>query len=263
MKARALAIAVVAAVTAGARAARAQVTPGAPVEESPPYEEPPPPEQAEPPPPEEPPPPPPAAPAPAPEPAAAPPQLGAEGQLVVSVDLPFMNQGPQFAIVHESTSMGGPSSNRIVIQPSVDYFVARTISIGAQLGIDRVTVKGNNNFFPGEGLNINGTNGGTTVLVEARAGVDLPISDTVSLWARLGLGYTYTSTRYVYSPNVTGHSIPLSLTVPFVWHPGAHFFLGVGPALLTQLQNNAGGQDMPKATDYGITALIGGTIGGR
>jgi hypothetical protein len=254
----------IAAVTAATcHAARAQVTPGAPVYSTPPPYEDAPPEEAAPEPVEAPPPPvpPPPPPPPPPAPAATPP-LGAEKQLLLSIDLPFMNQGPQFAIVHESTSMGGPSVNTIVIQPSVDYFVAPSLSIGAQLGFERVTVKNGNSFAPGVLQIANGTNGGTTVSIEARVGYDLPLTDTLSLWPRFGLGYTYVSTRYIYSSNVTGHSIPLSISVPLLWHPATHFFLGVGPALFTQLANNNGGMDTPKATDYGITAIIGGAIGG-
>ena len=79
----------------------------------------------------------------------------------------------------------------------------------------------------------------------------------------LGLGYTYTSASFTNGPAVTGHTIPLSLTVPFLWHPVGHFVLGAGPALVTQLANKSGGMSGPRTTDYGITALIGGTIGGR
>jgi hypothetical protein len=194
-------------------------------------------------------------------PAAAPPMFGVEGQLLLSIDLPFMNEGPQFAILHESSTMNGLSSTRIVVQPSVDYFVAPRLSIGAQLGIDHVSIS---IPPPPPGVDaIDASNGGTTLSVEARIGYDVPIADTISIWPRLGLGYTHTSTSYVYSPAVTGYSVPLSLTVPFLWHPGSHFFVGAGPAFVTQLVDKSGGVSGPKTTDYGITALIGGAIGAK
>ena len=199
-------------------------------------------------------------PAPPAPPAAVSPTFGVEGQLLFSIDLPFMNEGPQFAIVHESSTLNGPpSSTRIVVQPSVDYFVAPCLSIGAQLGIDHVSIS---IPPPPPGVEaINASNGGTTLSVEARVGYALPIADTIAIWPRLGLGYTHTSTSYVYTPAVTGYSVPLSLTVPFLWHPGSHFFVGAGPAFVTQLVNKSEGVSGPKTTDYGITALIGGAIG--
>jgi len=196
-----------------------------------------------------------------PPPAAAPPVMGAGGQLRLSVDLPLMNEGPQFGIVHESTTMNGPSSTRIVVQPSVDYFASPGLSIGAELGFDHLSISypapG-----PGAGLATNGSTGGTTLSVEARVGYEVPIAETVSIWPRLGLGYAHTSTSYVYTASITGYSVPLSFTVPFLWHPGSHFFLGAGPAFITQLVNRSEGMSGPRTTDYGITALIGGAIGG-
>jgi hypothetical protein len=197
-----------------------------------------------------------------PAPAAAAPAFGLEGRLLLSIDLPFMNEGPQFGIVHQSSTMGGLSSTRIVVQPSVDYFVAPRLSIGAQLGIDHVSIT-----LPPLPLGVTAiptSNGGTTLSIETRVGYDIPIAETVSAWPRLGLGYTHTSTSYAYTyaSEVTGYSVPLSFTVPFLWHPGSRFFVGAGPAFVTQLINKSQGASAPKTTDYGITALIGGAIGG-
>jgi hypothetical protein len=195
-----------------------------------------------------------------PAPTAARPAFGAEGQMVLSVDLPFANDGPQLGIVHETGTMGLPSSTRIVVQPSVDYFVAPNLSLGAELGIDHAS-SGTLVLPPGVEA-INYSTGGTTISVEARVGYSIPVADTVSVWPRLGLGYTHTSTSFPYAPAVTGYFIPLSLMVPLLWHPGGHFILGAGPAFATQLTNKTEGTSGPKTTDYGITALIGGTIGG-
>ena len=205
----------------------------------------------------------PVAPVPPAPPAAASPTFGMEGQLLLSIDLPFMNEGPQFAIVHESSTMNGPSSTRIVVQPSVDYFVARCLSIGTQLGIDHVSIT--LPPLPPGVLAIPTSNGGTTLSVEARIGYDIPIAETVSAWPRLGLGYTHTSVSYAYTftSDVTGYSVPLSFTVPFLWHPGNHFFVGAGPAFVTQLVNKSQGASAPKTTDYGITALLGGALGAK
>jgi hypothetical protein len=189
--------------------------------------------------------------------------FGVEGQLLLSIDLPFMNEGPQFAIVRESSTMNGPSSTRIVVQPSVDYFVAAKLSIGGQLGIDHLSIT-LPPLPPGVAA-IPARNGETTLSVEARVGYDIPIAQTVSAWPRLGLGYSHTSTSYAYTftSEVTGYSVPLSFTLPVLWHPGSHFFVGAGPAFVTQLVNRSQGASAPKTTDYGVTALIGGALGAK
>jgi hypothetical protein len=179
----------------------------------------------------------------------------------LSIDLPFMNDGPQFAIVHETNTMNGPSSTRIVIQPSVDYFIAPNVSVGGELGIDHLSVSTPSPPY-GYGQATNNSTGATAISAEARVGYNVSLTETVSLWPRLGLGYVYTTTSFPYAPDATGHSIPLSLSVPFLWHPGGHFFVGGGPAIVTQLSNEISGANGSKSTDYGLLGLIGGTIGG-
>ncbi len=179
--------------------------------------------------------------------------FGSQGQIAISVDLPFMNEGPQLAIVHESNSMGGGSSTAIAIQPSLDYFIAPHISVGGQLGIAHgssdVTV-----------LGMTSSATVTTFGVEARGGYELALNDSVSLWPRLGIGYAHNS--YSGGGDASGYEIDLLVSVPVLWHPASHFFLGAGPALSTQLANKAEGQSLSKATDIGLTALIGGYFGG-
>ncbi|HVT07527.1 MAG TPA: hypothetical protein VHO67_08720 [Polyangia bacterium] len=204
----------------------------------------------------------PAAPPPSPEVAAPAPGFGAKGQLAVSIDVPLMSQGPQFAFVHQTTTMSGPTSTRVDVQPSVDYFVAPDLSVGAQLGVDYLTIRYNDVLAPGAGQAVNVANGTTQLSVQARLGYDVPIGDSGSVWFRVGIGYTYTRTSYVYTPDVSGYTVPFSFSAPILWHVGRHFFIGAGPAFVTQLVSRNAGADAPKATEYGITALIGGTLGG-
>ncbi len=200
--------------------------------------------------------------APAPMPAPMPAQateaataFGAVGQLVLSADLPFMHSGPQFAIVHESVSMGGGSATLVDIQPSIDYFVAPNFSVGALFGIEYGSLDDNNAILPA-GATV------TVISVEGRVGYNVPLADGVSIWPRLGIGYQHQSVSTSGQPDTTSYIIPLSITVPVLWHPGGHFFVGAGPAFMTQLVSKTEGNDNAKTTDYGITALVGGTIGG-
>jgi hypothetical protein len=216
-------------------------------------------DEAPPPPPAEPATPPPAA-APATAPMAAmggePAAFGTQGQIAISVDLPLTNEAPQLGLIHESTSMGGDSSTRVVVMPSIDYFVAPNVSVGGQVGIDYTTTS------PAGG----GSSLSLTILqVEARVGYNLALGDMASLWPHVGIAYAHVSASSGGSSN-SGYVVPLDVSVPVLWHPGHHFFLGAGPFLTTELVSKAtvagNTSSVGKTTDFGIQALIGGYIGG-
>lgn len=175
--------------------------------------------------------------------------FGSLGQIAISVDLPFTNEAPQFAIVHESVSNGGSSSTTINIQPSLDYFVAPNVSVGGEIGI----AHGSATTF--------GSTGGsyTNFLLEIRGGYNLALNDMFSIWPHLGIGYQHVSFS---DGGGSGYVIPLVVTVPFLWHPASHFFLGLAPTLVTDLVSKFNSMDGQKTTDIGLTAVLGGYFGG-
>jgi hypothetical protein len=196
------------------------------------------------------PPPPEGAPPPPPPPAAVSSAtgMGIQGQIALAADLPFLTTAPLLAIVRTSVSQNGmsTSSTDIVIAPSGDYFVAPNISVGALVGF---------------------ANGGdvTTFGLMPRVGYSLDLTNVLSIWPRLGIGYFYTS---VSGPggSASGYTIPLLIEAPVLWHPAPHFFIGAGPMLKTELVNkgDVGGMsvDGPKTTNFGVTTMIGGYFGG-
>lgn len=179
--------------------------------------------------------------------------FGSLGQLAISVDLPFTNEAPQFAIFHRSTSMGGSSSTNIGIMPSLDYFLAPNISLGGEIGI-----------FHGGGEVLGTTlpDGATqtTFVVEVRGGYNLALNDRFSIWPHIGIGYEHASVS-ISGASSSGYAIPLVVTVPVLWHPADHFFLGLAPTLTTELIAKAESNDAPKTTDVGLTAVLGGYFG--
>ena len=180
--------------------------------------------------------------------------FGSLGQIAVSVDLPFTNEAPQFALYHESTSMGGGSSTNVAIQPSLDYFVAPNISLGGEIGFTH----GNGSTL---GLGLPGTASATSFILEVRGGYNIALNDMFSIWPHLGIGYGHVSVSYM-GQSSSGYVIPLVVTVPVLWHPASHFFLGLAPTLTTNLVAKTEGNDAPKTTDVGLTAVIGGYFGG-
>jgi hypothetical protein len=181
--------------------------------------------------------------------------MGAQGQIALAADLPLLTSSPLFSVVRTSSSFMGTSSSgtTIVIAPSGDYFIAPNVSVGALVG-----------FANGP----TGVGDVTTFGLMPRAGYSLSLTDVLSIWPRLGIGYFYTSV----SPtggggSFSGYTIPFFVEVPVLWHPAPHFFIGAGPTLKTELVNkgeNAAGMtaDGPKTTDLGITTMIGGYFGG-
>jgi hypothetical protein len=203
----------------------------------------------------EPPPPPPAPTAPyAPPPAAGGLQFGRQGQMVFAIDLPLANTGPQFGIIHQTQSMGGPSTTLYRIAPSADFFVIPNLSLGALLDFER------------QSQDVAGMNVSVTIFgIAARLGYDIPISDLVSLWPRVEIGYSHGSTD-ILGNSATLTSIPFVLDIPLLFHPAPHFFIGPGFVFATQLTSSAssGGvsADQPKLTQIGVDLTIGGYFGG-
>jgi hypothetical protein len=177
-------------------------------------------------------------------------QFGARGQLAISVGLPLTGEAPQLEIVHASTNMGGGSSTVLAIEPSADYFIAPSLSVGGLVGIRYVS-----NTEPAGSLFISGNI--TTLTAEARVGYNLALGDSLSLWPRIGIGYSHGS-----SDGSSSYAVPLVAFAPLLWHPGRHFFLGAGPIFTTSLVDRSGGVDQPKTTDVGIQADLGGYFGG-
>jgi hypothetical protein len=181
-------------------------------------------------------------------------RFGNPGQFVVSVDLPFTNSAPQFAILHETQSMSGPTATVFAIAPSLDYVVAPGVTIGATLGVARLSESLNGADFSA-----------TSVTVVARVGYNAAFSDLVSIWPRAGFAYAHSSSDSGGSSASTSQTA-LVIEAPILIHPASHFFLGAGPIFQTQLSSSAesGGisQDQPKNTDVGISAMVGGYFGG-
>ena len=181
--------------------------------------------------------------------------FGEQGQIALSVDLPFTNSAPQLAIVRESQSMGGSSTTVVAIAPSADYFVIPNLSIGGIIGV----ATGSTDVGGGVSADT------TKFIISPRIGYVVRLADSLSLWPRLGIQYVHTSLSSG-GQSATESSVPLIVDVPVLWHPVPHFFMGAGFLVATELTNSgsSGGvsMDQPKTTDIGLEAMIGGYFGG-
>ena len=168
--------------------------------------------------------------------------FGVAGQIAVSSDL-------QLQASH--SGLGGASTTTVRIQPAFDYFVIPSISVGGVLGLqfDWIGAMG---LAPSSRL--------TTIVVGARAGYALRLLDNVAVWGRIGFSYVHQSQST--GTNNTAYAIPFSISVPVLWMPTSHLFIGAGPFFDRDIVSKAGSTTQPNRTDFGLTSLVGGYFGG-
>jgi hypothetical protein len=131
------------------------------------------------------------------------------------------------------TVRGSLEGTRFWLAPSADYFVLRGLSIGAraQLDISRMENAADTALE---------TKGYGLTLVP-RVGYAIPLSDAVTLWPRLGAGYSY------YQSETTGTTQPPSEYTRGVWQAeaelglvvllGKHGYVNVGPRFSAHFVN--------------------------
>jgi hypothetical protein len=160
--------------------------------------------------------------------------FGDSGQLAISSDAALVIQ-------HSSPS----DVTSIQIAPAADFFVIPELSVGGFIGFE-YTKAGNSDA--------------TRFGIGPRVGYNIPLTDLVSLWPKIGFSYSHTSvsTDVAIARGTTlqagssGDAFALNLFLPIMFHPVAHFFAGFGPFLDTDLSGNN------KVTTFGGKLTIGG-----
>ena len=163
-------------------------------------------------------------------------RFGSDGQLAISSDAAI-------AITHASPSEGA-SSTRVTLAPAVDYFIIENLSIGGFISLDHTTI---------EDVDF------TVFGIGPRVGYNIPLSNAVSVWPKVGFSFQSTGTSEeeesgdVEIETSTGNDgIALNLFVPIMFHPVTHFFAGFGPFLDADLSGDN------KSTRLGARLTLGG-----
>ncbi len=146
--------------------------------------------------------------------------FGGLGQLVLSM-------GPT-ADEHLFFHKGG-GSWQLQLAPAADYFIAPHVSVG---GIVRYG-------------HASGGTGSDTFGLTARAGYAVGINDRFGVWPLVGLAFGHTSVNHSSSSNTS-----VVLYAPFMFHPAAHFFVGLGPSFRINLSGDS--------NQFGIDSMLGG-----
>jgi hypothetical protein len=153
--------------------------------------------------------------------------FGATGQWVLTMQTAFGGSSSGFLFLHK-TSGGG---SEIAVHPAADYFLTSTITVGGVLGVDSAS------------------GGSTTLDIGGRAGLNLNINGYLGFWPTAGVFASHTSNPDHSSSSSAG----LEIFAPFLYHPAAHFFVGLGPSFDISFNNN-------QQKDFGIDFVIGGWI---
>ncbi len=167
--------------------------------------------------------------------------FGNQGQLALQADLQLHFEGYSY-------SDNGGSGTDFLIQPAADYFVIDHLSVGGAVP-----------------LHVASPDGGRTTItfgIEPRVGYDIPIVEKLSFWPDLFFSFE-TSSRNNNGGSDTAFGI--GVFAPLLFHPIAHFFLGIGPNLSTEFSHtysapNGRSGEGPKLTQYGIMSTIGGWL---
>jgi hypothetical protein len=161
-------------------------------------------------------------------------RFGLEGQKAVSSDAGL-------SISNTSVSGVDGSTTTLILRPAIDWFVADSLSLGGFVGVEYISA-------PSQTSSI--------ISIGPRIGYNLPVSERVSFWPKLGfsLASTDIETDGVPGDDESNTGLQLNLFAPVMFHPVQHFFLGFGPALDQDLSGDA------KATTIAARLTIGGWL---
>ena len=160
--------------------------------------------------------------------------FGSKGDLAISSDAAL-------EIAHYSPG----DVTRITLSPAVDWFVIENLSIGAFVSWTYITA---------------GDSDSNRFGIGPRVGYNIPLSDRVSIWPKVGFSFSTTSVNEEEGATDSGtlidsqgnDGIALNVFIPFMFYPATHFFAGFGPFLDTDLSGDN------KVTSFGGRLTIGG-----
>jgi hypothetical protein len=169
---------------------------------------------------------------PAPAASADAPTFGSRGVVAIGSDANLL--------IQNQSSSGAGDVFILQVHPAVDYFVADHLSLGLEGTFDYTHQGGSPTLHS------------TEIGLGPRVGYDIPLSDQVSIWPRVGVTIADLS---VSGGGSTSSSTPIWIEayVPILWRPAPHFFVGFGPFLDVLTHDGS-------STLYGGRFTLGGWV---
>jgi hypothetical protein len=174
--------------------------------------------------------------------------FGQAGQLVLSGGTQLSVEHMSFSTPSGSQSQGSTTS--AVVAPSVDVFVVRGLSVGARIAYEHSELS----QIPSGSVAIN------SLSVGPRVGYNVTISDRLSFWpsASLSFGDSW------FGSGSSSEGVALGGDAPLLLHVAPHFFVGLGPNVLSYVTSKTSTQqgttDAPRLTEFGAALTMGGWL---
>jgi hypothetical protein len=200
------------------------------------------------------------------------PRFGAAGQLSLGSDLNLaaagslltlaggLSSGVGAGVLTPATmldlggatySNNGGSQVGFGLAPAADYFVIDNLSVGLELLLGYIS------YSPPSAPGVTVKSGNLTEYgIAPRVGYNIPLTSSFSLWPKVFFehaGYSLGGSLAGY-----GNVQLLGAYVPVLYHPVPHFYVGLGPNILTELGASPSSPGASKVTTYGLFASIGG-----
>ena len=132
------------------------------------------------------------------------------------------------------------------VEPSIEVFIFRSVSLGTTLGMAYANSKAHGSAV--------------SYGVTPRIGYAFPIGKNAGFWPRLGLEIARGITDLDNGPTLRQTLVLLNLFAPMYFLPVRNVLLGVGPLVTTQLVNRVEGERHGLRTTVGFQTEIAGWL---
>lgn len=175
--------------------------------------------------------------------------------------------GSTVGISSSSYSRGAADSFAIVFAPSLEWFVFDDVSVGLEIDVARSSSHG----YVGAALL---SSKYTLIGGGVHFGLNLPFAKIASVYPLLMAGIVHSERTYALPGDASSPFVPdrsataltenglwIAASVPVLYHPVEHFFVGLGPTLyhdFSHAEGGWGGGDGAKRTSIGGEFVLGG-----
>lgn len=190
------------------------------------------------------------------------PQFGDRGQFAILA-------GSRVGIGSSSYSNSDAGGFGVSFEPSVEYFVLRNFSVGVELDASYGTGRSygaGGSFFEAKN---------TLVGAALHLGLNVPLADALSIYPLAAFGFHYVQQTYELLEGGADFRVPgseasltkvgpwLSVSLPLLYHPAEHFFVGLGPVFyhdFSHAEGGWGGGAGALRSTIGATFVLGGYL---
>jgi hypothetical protein len=176
-------------------------------------------------------------------------RFGAAGQLAVDQSFSMMATRSSYS----DPALEGLSYASLHLAPQVSWFFLPQVSLRLGVSIDRGSSTADAAMDLGGYTALGGTTG---------FGYALPLGDHFSLWPSAGgdMTHSWTDAGDLSFADTRLFKLSFGASVPVLWHPAPHFFVGLGPGAVAVYSGRELGSLRHLFTGLRLTSTIGGYL---